>query len=501
MFSENSISIRFTSSLFFNALRGIIVLLTGIFLARELGVEDYGRMSFLLASFTAFKHLIDMYSSHAFFTFLSEETKSKNFIQIYFVWVLIQLIFSLMLVIIFLPEKYILSIWLGESKTIIVLALLATFMQHNAWQIASSMAEAQRETVAVQKLQTFFVLCNLILIFLITIFHNLSLELIFLILSIQWLIASYFASKMYKASNKTDQNYQEIFKKYWDYCKPLILFAWLSFLFEFLDRWMLQKWGGSAEQAYYSISSSLISIILLATISIIKILWKEISEAHKQGNIDRINFIYHRAIRVLYLISVCLCCSIIFWSEDIIELSLGTEYYNAKNTFFILLLLPIHQSIGQIAGSLLLATQRTRLHMILGSIFIVLSIIVAYFVLAPQTAPIPGLNLGSEGLALKLVILQIIQVNVLIYIIDRIYGWNFKFFFQVNIFIIFFALGFISKLLTQNIFIFTPFNIFSSLCLYFGISSLLIFFFSKTLTGITQIEIKSLFHRLLQRFT
>ena len=120
MFSENSISIRFTSSLFFNVLRGIIVLLTGIFLARELGVEDYGRMSFLLASFTAFKHLIDMYSSHAFFTFLSEETKSKNFIQIYFVWVLIQLIFSLMLVIIFLPEKYILSIWLGESKTIIV---------------------------------------------------------------------------------------------------------------------------------------------------------------------------------------------------------------------------------------------------------------------------------------------------------------------------------------------------------------------------------------------
>ena len=51
-------------------------------------------------------------------------------------------------------------------------------------------------------------------------------------------------------------------------------------------------------------------------------------------------------------------------------------------------------------------------------------------VLAPGDAVVPGLGLASEGLALKMVVLQIIQVNIIAYIITHIWKWPFDWIYQ-----------------------------------------------------------------------
>jgi hypothetical protein len=64
--------------------------------------------------------------------------------------------------------------------------------------------------------------------------------------------------------------------------------------------------------------------------------------------------------------------------------------------------------------------------------------------LAPADATIPGLGLGSVGLALKMVILQFITINFSIWWLSRKQGWSFDFSYQLIGLGLFLLLGLIS---------------------------------------------------------
>ena len=60
-----------------------------------------------------------------------------------------------------------------------------------------------------------------------------------------------------------------------------------------------------------------------------------------------------------------------------------------------------------------------------------LSLIVAYLLMAPLDAVIPGLNLAAEGLAWKMVTIQILSVNLQAWFIAHIFKWKFDWAYQV----------------------------------------------------------------------
>lgn len=86
--------------------------------------------------------------------------------------------------------------------------------------------------------------------------------------------------------------------------------------------------------------------------------------------------------------------------------------------------------MGQIGGAMLLATERVSLRVVTGIIFMIASMGVTYLALAPVDAIVPGLGLASEGLALKMVAMQLIQINIVAYIISRIWKWPFDWVYQ-----------------------------------------------------------------------
>jgi O-antigen/teichoic acid export membrane protein len=437
-FKSNSTSIaeRFSASFIFNILRSIGTFIISILLARFLGVNEFGRLAFLLASFFAFKNILDMYTSHAFFTFLSKKNRGQDFIKIYWYWMAFQLIFSIFLVMLLLPDDLVDAIWRGESKTLVIMALVATFMQHSAWQSASYMAEADRKTIQVQKLGCLVVLIHIILVVFLYIFNYLSLKILFISISLEWFIASCLAYKMYSGASDSSDGFREIFQEFWIYCKPLIPLAWLGFLYEFLDKWMLQVWGGSKEQAFYAVASNLAFIILIATSSIIKVLWKEIAESYEKNDIKKVELLFNSSIKFLYFIGAFLCGLTLPWSEEILYITVGADYLQASVAFTLMLIYPVHQSVGQISGVMLFATEKVKIQSAINIIFMISSIVVAYFLLAPENAYIKGFGMGSGGLAWKMVIMQFIQVNCLIFVISRIFKWkNYFFIYQ------FFVLG------------------------------------------------------------
>ena len=118
------------------------------------------------------------------------------------------------------------------------------------------------------------------------------------------------------------------------------------------------------------------------------------------------------------------------WAEEILRITLGSAYVGGATTLMIMLFYPMHQSMGQINGIMAYATARVSVYVKLGIAFLLSSVVVTYFVLANTQAPLPGLDLGSIGLAGKMVVMQIISVNALAFYIahslDIKYDWVFQ---------------------------------------------------------------------------
>ena len=407
-------------------------------------------MVFLLASFAAFRQLLDMGTSSAFFTFLSQKQRSAHFIRVYWFWVASQLAISLVVVWLMLPDALIGQIWVGEDRTLIALALLASFMQGLVWTSASQMAEAYRETVNLQRLNTLVVCVHLCVMVALWHLDQLAIPLVFTALIIEWGIAAWLASRMYRTQGVPRQNehgtvktLSAIVSEYFRYCGPMIPYVWLAFAHDFADRWMLQAWGGASEQAYYGVAQQFSAVALLATSSILGVLWKEVAEAAHRNDLQRLSYLYSKVSRILYFVASATACGLLPWSNELLALTVGEDYSGGAVTLMLMLLYPIHQSLGQIGGTLLYATENVRLQVKLNVFVMATSLVFAYVMMAPPDAFIPGLNLRSGGLAWKMLIVQAVSVNLLMWFIARSFDWKFHWQFQYVVFGVCFTLGWV----------------------------------------------------------
>lgn len=395
--------------------------------ARGLGPEQYGTMVFLLGTFVAIRQLFDSGSSTAFFTFLSQRQRGRRFVALYFSWLGVQFWLTLLAIGLIFPDSWIALVWKGEQRSLVILAFLAAYMQSVLWPVVLQMGESQRLTRRVHGAAVIVALVHFLLMLLAWRWGWLATRTVFALMIIEWLIAVAVVVKQFdfpKFSTEIDTP-KSILAEFWRYCLPLIPYSWLGFAYQFADRWLLQTYGGSEQQAYYSVSYQFGAIAAIATSSILNIFWKEIAEAHHQNNQERVVLLYRKVTRGLFFVAATGAGFLAPWAEQILLVSLGEAYVGGAMTLALMFFYPLHQSMGQIGGTMAYATGRVALHAKLGIVFMVLSIVVTYFVLATPSAPLPGLDLGSLGLAVKMVLMQIISVNALAYYLSR--GLKIKF--------------------------------------------------------------------------
>jgi O-antigen/teichoic acid export membrane protein len=417
---------RFLVSFIANFFKAGLGAVTSFIIARQLGPDETGRMFFLLFSFASFKGLFDLGTSSAFFTFLSKENQSVRFINIFFCWVFIQFITVFVFVAFLIPENYFNLIWVNEDRFTVILAFVASFMLNSVWTITSQMAEAARKTLQVQLIAVLFTGLHVLVIIFLIYFDKLGIHVLFFAITLEWFFAGYFSFKLYKPTKfHNQQSLYEIFQIYKDFCLPLVPSILLSVIYNYADRWMLQNWSGSSEQAYFGIALKVSSIALLATSSLTKIFWKESALLAREGKFDELLSLYKKCSSFLLSVSIFFVAVVHPFTEELIFFTLGASYLGGVETMIVLLFYPIYQSLGQLLGSLMYALEKTVAYSIISSVFMLVSIIVTYVLLAPKTFLIPGLNLGSLGLSLKIVLLSILSVNVLYFYICKVLGWPF----------------------------------------------------------------------------
>jgi O-antigen/teichoic acid export membrane protein len=449
---------RFLWSVGANVVRAVLSLATGLMVARGLDPSRYGDLTYLLGSFIAIRALLDMGSSNAFYTFISRQPRGRPFYLLYFAWQLLQFAVSLLVVAAVLPQDVVERIWLGHSREMILLALVASFMQQQVWTTITQLGESTRLTVKVQSLGLAIAATHLAIIAAFKSMDALSVKVVLIALIGEYLIVLPFASRVLRipallSAAVAEPRASAILAQYWRYCRPLIVVGLMAFVYEFADKWLLQRFGGSSQQGFYQIAAQLSAVSLIATTSILNIFWKEIAEASAREDYARLGRLYKRVSRGLLMLGAVASCILIPWSRQIVALLLGSAYQESWPVLALMLLYPIHQSIGQVNATMFMASERTWEYMAITLAGQFASLPISYFLLAsPEQHPVSGLGLGAYGLALKMVGLNLVLVNFQAWIIAKFGGWKFEWVFQVVGIAGLLLLGSLSKLCAVTLF-------------------------------------------------
>lgn len=441
-----------------NSFRSLFNLMASILLARMLGPESFGAMSFILASFIALRSLVDFGLSSAFYTFISESRNNYRYITTYVYILFLQFLMPLLLIFFFMPNSWLQIIWTDIELLQIFFGYLAIFFQYYIWNFSLNIAESIRKTFLAQSIWLSISVINLIALIGLWLSDLLIISNVFLLIIFEFSIGSFLLLFLLKKQINFEFKKESqliILSKFFDYSKPLILYSVIGFIAIFFDRWMLQFFGGSHEQAFYSISFQISAISLLATSSILKIFWKEIAESNSNKDIGYTKKLYENSCKVLYLIACFILGFIFFWTDEIILLFLGESYLPGKITFLILLFYPIHQCLGQIVSSFLYATSETRILSYINSIFLLLGMLLTFILISENALLKANPEMGSSGLAIKMVVIQFLNVNILIFILNKNYNWKYDQFYQISFVIFSLLVGFLSKELINLLFQFS----------------------------------------------
>jgi O-antigen/teichoic acid export membrane protein len=417
---------RFAITFVSNIVRAAASFAGGAVVARSLGPEQYGELTYLLATFVSILPLLDGGTSSAFFTFLSQQKRGGRFLLLFAAWLTVQATIPLLLIAFIVPSAAVQMFWLTPNRTIVVMAFASAFLTTQLWGAISRLGEVRRQTLFVQSASATQALIHLMVVYALSRLEQLTVgtTLALLIIECAVLCVTVGGSLLHKgvpASN--DESSRDILTAFWRYCKPLLLYTWIGVLYAFADRWMLQTFSGAAQQGHFSFASQFSAISLLATSSILNVFWKEVAEAISQGDTERVEKLHRSVTGTLFFSGALTSCALIPYTPELLRWTAGTQYEPAAPVLVLLLLYPVHQALGQLQGTFFYATSETKAFATIGTITMVLGIPLTYFLLAPNNGFLPGASLGANGLALKMVLLQFVSVTAQEWYIARQNAW------------------------------------------------------------------------------
>jgi O-antigen/teichoic acid export membrane protein len=397
-----------------------IGLLTATIVPRALGVNAYGNFNFITDFFMRLVGFADTGTSTAFYMKLSQRLKEFALIRFYwFFFAVMSVIMVFFVATIFMINKQG-SIWIDQEPRFIWLGLLwglLYWLNQIVYKIVDAYGLTVKGELAVIK-QRLFGLCLLGVLFLL---GKISLLIFFTYHFFMFILMAFFWWKVLKKSdirlfpperlNKTlIKNYSS---EFYQFSMPLFVGGILALPLGFADRWLLQIFGGSVEQGLYSLAFKVGSLCFLFTSSMTPLFHRGISKAYGEKRLDEMRRLFLRFVPMLYSVAVCISAFFFFQADKMSIIIGGAGFNEATVPMALMSLYPIHQTYGQLNSTVYFATVRTRLYRNIGVSISLLGLLVTYLFLAPKEQL--GLNLGSTGLALKMVLVQIIGQNFILW--------------------------------------------------------------------------------------
>jgi len=197
------------------------------------------------------------------------------------------------------------------------------------------------------------------------------------------------------------------------YCGPLAAYAVANSIALLFDRWLLQRFAGAREQGFYGFSYQLGALIFLGTSAIVPLLTREFSVAHGRSDVPRMAQLFKDTLPRLFFVAAFFGAFAAVNARSFVSLFGGTAYAAAAAPVAIMAFYPMHQTYGQVSGGLFYATGRTALYRNIGVTTLLIGIPISFLLFASRDAG--GMGLGATALAGKMLVFQIVVVNVQLY--------------------------------------------------------------------------------------
>lgn len=446
---EDSLKKRYFYKLLTNIISLPIALVTQAIIPRILGPMSYGSYSFLTGFFSSIIGFLDSGTSIGLYTKLSQRQSEEGLISFY--WQFVLSIFAI--IILLISSIFIIGIddfvWPDLTVKYVYLGLVWAWMTW-VFSIVQKILDAKGYTRKNEIIRSIQKLVSCVVLIFFYFIGSISLEHFFYFqygsLFLYILLCSfYFKTLKIRLFPIIQVNYLVYIKEFYLYSGPLIIAAFVGLIVALLDRWFLQNFYGSLEQGYYGLAYQVGAVCFLFSGAMTPLFTREFAVAHANQNTHKKKQLFFKYVPLLYFIAAFLSLFITLHAETVMKLMGGDSYKEAVVVISIMAFYPIHQTYGQLCGSVFYSTDNTKLYRNIVIVTMLISLPISYFLIAPNKYY--GLGFASEGLALKMVVSQLIAVNLLLYYVTRIIKINFYKFIlhQIIVCIILFSLSYFSK--------------------------------------------------------
>ncbi len=399
---------RYILNSFILGLKAIVLFLLTLVLARSLGPEVFGIFIFLTSILISVWSILDIGIQKGFFTFISEEVRPKAYFYGYGMILLIQLLI-ISLAIYFIPDVIFEKIFSNNSKEMVWVCFASVLSQKSILNMSTLIAESKRKNIIGNSVETASYIFQLSFIFYLLSSSFDEEEILFTIFLVQISINIIFSLITILLLKEIFLDFLGSIKRFFldifSYIKPFAPYLILGGLVAFFDNWLLISMAGAEGQAFYGFSLRFIAMAHIASAAFLNILWKEVSEARNQGNLNLIKEIALDSINIFWALSSSIAIIIAVYAEELILILMGKDYYQAISVTHILCLyIPIH-TLGAIIVTLYYSSRRATEFIIINSIFLILGVLISMKLISDYSW-VGGYDLGANGMALKLLIIS-----------------------------------------------------------------------------------------------
>ena len=406
---------------------------------RALGPAAYGSFEFLTNFFQQVTGFLDMGTSTCFYTKASQRPQDHGLMRFYFFFVAAVGVGMLAIStgLVQLPVGQL--IWPEQQWQFVILACLVGWL---TWvtQVTQKALDARGHTVQSERIllaQRFFSIGLLILLFL---SGNLNLASYFYyFVTIHALLLFFWGQRLLRENAAIDSNgtkpvaREKYAAEFLQYSSPLLIYALVGLVVGIADRWLLQYWGGGVEQGFFGLAFRVGAVCFLFTSAMTQLLTREFSRAWAEKDHAKMADLFSRFVPMFYAIAAYFSVFVAWRADEVVRLFGGGEFSGAATALAVMALYPMHQTYGQLSGSVFFATGQTALYRNIGVVFMLAGLPLLYVLVAP--AEYGGGQMGAFGLAVKMVALQFIAVNVQLWFNARLLKLNFYWYLRHQLFV------------------------------------------------------------------
>jgi len=409
--------------------------------SRALGPGTYGDYNFLTNAFNQFIAFLEMRSSTFLYTSVSSRRENRHIVGVY-----ARLAIAISAIAVFFPIivrtlGLQTLIWPGQNGTVIVVVAIVCLTLWYA-DLLAKLCDALGLTVSLEitraanRVLFFSAIALLMRWGLINIRSYLAAQfaantiLIVLLALTLRKTAAFRKADLHPDRSETRQTLSEIFA----YSHPIFVYSLMELLSNYADRWLLQKFGGSIQQGWFSLALNIGLAFNVLINALHPLIMREFSVAFAGNDIDGARSIFRRLIPASYTLSAIVLCYAAMNAEGCIRIVGGTAYEGATGVFAVMAFLPIIHNYSMLSGSALYAAGRTRLIRNIGLVTTPINIAATYFLIAPRQYG--GLDLGAAGLAAKIVAAEFIGNNIVLFFNARMLGLRFRTYFFHQIYVV-----------------------------------------------------------------